>query len=102
MKFKIGDEVEFIENTGCVPDFYADGEVKKYIQHGSVNYIKDKPITIIAIVNEYYLLKYYTVEMNDNGEYYTILGFTANKFKLKKPAKPLVWNDDGYIKLEGK
>jgi len=77
MKFKIGDEVEFITEDKYVPSYSTSRKLDPYIKHGSTIFQENKGI-INAIVDEYYMVEY-----TDESDKKVQLGFKEDVLKLK-------------------
>lgn len=81
MKFKIGDEVEFITEDKYVPSYSTSRKLDPYIKHGSTIFQENKGI-INAIVDEYYMVEY-----TDESDKKVQLGFKEDVLKLKTQTK---------------
>ena len=81
MKFKVGDEIEFITEDKCVPSYSTSRKLDPYIKHGSTIFQENKGI-INAIVDEYYMVEY-----TDESDKKVQLGFKEDVLKLKTQTK---------------
>ena len=77
MKFKVGDEIEFITEDKYVPSYSTSRKLDPYIKHGSTIFQENKGI-INAIVDEYYMVEY-----TDESDKKVQLGFKEDVLKLK-------------------
>lgn len=81
MKFKVGDEIEFITEDKYVPSYSTSRKLDPYIKHGSTIFQENKGI-INAIVDEYYMVEY-----TDERDKKVQLGFKEDVLKLKTQTK---------------
>ena len=77
MKFKVGDEIEFITEDKHVPSYSTSSKLDPYIKHGSTIFKENKGI-INAIIDEYYMVEY-----TDESDRKVQLGFKEDVLKLK-------------------
>lgn len=77
MKFKVGDEIEFITEDKHIPSYSTSRKLDAYIKHGSAVFQENKGI-INAIVDEYYMVEY-----TDGDDRKVQLGFKEDVLKLK-------------------
>jgi len=95
MKFKVGDEIEFITENEYVPSYSTSSKLNPYIKHGRTIFQENKGI-INTIVDEYYMVEY-----TDDYDRKVQLGFKEDVLKLKTQTtmKPQYLTRDQLITL---